>query len=123
MLTSKGRALCIYLMNNATKDQLEIITAFMNLVTGVRFDNFEQAMNFTSLEDYASVFVSSAEAAGTSENDVEAGVIYTLKVNPDVDEAARLLCRDILRDGQNFFQTIKDVRLTSADYTITRRAL
>ena len=56
MLTTKGRVLYTYLINNASKEQLKGITLFLALITGIQFSNFEKAMNSTSIGELRTVF-------------------------------------------------------------------
>lgn len=122
MLTIKGKALYTYLEHNASEDQINGIVLFLALVTGMRFSNLKRAMNFTSISALKSVF-GPAPVDIERNDDIEAGVIFTVKLKPEVDEDKRLLCRDILRDGHSFFQTIDDLNLTTSDCIITRKAL
>lgn len=122
MLTTKGRVLYTYLEHNAGKEQIDGIILFFALATGIRFSNLKRAMNFTSISALKSVF-GPAPVDIEQNDDIEAGVVFTVKLKPEVDEDKRLLCRDILRDGHSFFQTIDDLNLTTSDCIITRKAL
>lgn len=122
MLTTKGRALYTYLINNANEEQINGIVLFLALVAGIRFSNLKRAMNFTSITSLKEIF-GPAPVDMKQDNDIEAGITITIKLKPEVDEDMRVLCRDILRDGHPFFQTISDLNLTTADCIITRKAL
>lgn len=122
MLTTKGRALYTYLEHNASKEQINGIILFFALVTGIRFSNLKRAMNFTSIDALKGVF-GPAPVDIERNDDIEAGVVFTIKLKPEIDEDMRMLCRDILRDGHSFFQTIEDLKLTISDCIITRKAL
>lgn len=122
MLTIKGKALYTYLEHNASEDQINGIILFLALVTGIRFSNLKRAMNFTSISALKDVF-GPAPVDIERNDDIEAGVVFTIKLKPDVDKDMRMLCRDILRDGHSFFQTIEDLNLTISDCVITRKAL
>ena len=122
MLTIKGKALYTYLEHNASEDQINGIILFLALVTGIRFSNLKRAMNFTSISALKGVF-GPAPVDIERNDDIEAGVVFTIKLKSDVDKDMRMLCRDILRDGHSFFQTIEDLNLTISDCVITRKAL
>lgn len=125
MLTTKGRALYTYLEHNASKEQINGIVLFLALTTGIRFSDLRRAMNFTSIRSLKEIFGPAPvdEEEYENINDIEAGITVTIKLKPEVDEDKRILCRDILRDGHSFFQTIEDLKLTTSDCIITRKAL
>ena len=123
MLTIKGKALYTYLEHNASEDQINGIVLFLALVTGMRFSNLKRAMNFTSISALKSVFGPAPVDITEQNSDIEAGITITIKLKPEIDEDKRLLCRDILRDGHSFFQTIEGLNLTPSDCIITRKAL
>ena len=123
MLTTKGRALYTYLEHNASKEQIDGIILFFALVTGIRFSNLKRAMNFASISSFKEIFGPAPADITEQYDDIEAGVTITIKLKPEVDEDMRMLCRDILRDGHSFFQTIEDLKLTTSDCIITRKAL
>ena len=115
MLTTKGRVLYTYLINNASKEQLKGITLFLAL-------NFEKAMNSTSIGELRTVFWSEV-IDKELRDDVEAGVTFTLKLKDEIDEDMKILFRDILRDGQSFFQTIEDLNLSISDCIMVKKIL
>lgn len=123
MLTTKGRVLYTYLEHNASKEQIDGIILFLALATGIRFSNLKRAMNFTSISSFKEIFGPAPVDITERYDDIEAGVTITIKLKPEVDEDMRMLCRDILRDGHSFFQTIDDLNLTTSDCIITRKAL
>lgn len=123
MLTTKGRALYTYLEHNASKEQINGIILFFALVTGIRFSNLKRAMDFTSIGSLKEIFGPAPVDIIEQYNDIEAGVVFTIKLKPEIDEDMRMLCRDILRDGHSFFQTIEDLKLTISDCIITRKVL
>ena len=123
MLTTKGRVLYTYLEHNASKEQINGIILFFALATGIRFSNLKRAMNFTSISSFKEIFGPAPADITEQYDDIEAGVTITIKLKPEVDEDMRMLCRDILRDGHSFFQTIDDLNLTTSDCIITRKAL
>lgn len=123
MLTTKGRALYTYLEHNASKEQINGIILFFALVTGIRFSNLKRAMNFTSINALKGVFGPVPVDITEQGDDIEAGVTITIKLKPEIDEDMRMLCRDILRDGHSFFQTIEDLKLTTSDCIVTRKTL
>lgn len=123
MLTTKGRVLYTYLEHNASKEQIDGIILFFALATGIRFSNLKRVMNFTSISSFKEIFGPAPANITEQYDDIEAGVTITIKLKPEVDEDMRMLCRDILRDGHSFFQTIYDLNLTTSDCIITRKAL
>ena len=123
MLTTKGRALYTYLEHNASKEQINGILLFFALVTGIRFSNLKRAMNFTSISSFKEIFGPVPVGITEQDDDIEAGVTITIKLKPEIDEDMRVLCRDILRDGHSFFQTIEDLKLTTSDCIVTRKTL
>lgn len=122
MLTTRGRVLYTYLINNASKEQLNGITLFLALITGIQFSNFEKAMNSTSIGELRTVFWSEV-IDKELRDDVEAGVTFTLKLKDEIDEDMKILFRDILRDGQSFFQTIEDLNLSISDCIMVKKIL
>ena len=123
MLTTKGRALYTYLEHNASKEQINGILLFFALVTGIRFSNLKRAMNFTSISSFKEIFGPVPVGITEQDDDIEAGVTITIKLKPEIDEDMRVLCRDILRDGHSFFQTIENLKLTTSDCIVTRKTL
>ena len=123
MLTIKGKALYTYLEHNASEDQINGIVLFLALINGIRFSDLRRAMNFTSVSALKSIFVPAPVDITEQNSDIEAGVVFTIKLKPEIDEDMRILCRDILRDGHSFFQTIEDLKLTISDCIITRKVL
>lgn len=122
MLTIKGKVLYTYLINNANEEQLKGITLFLTLITGIQFSNLKRAMNLTNIEELRTVF--GFEAIDKElRDDVEAGVVFTLKLKDEIDEDMKILFRDILRDGQSFFQTIEDLNLSLSDCVIAKKIL
>lgn len=122
MLTTKGKVLYTYLINNANEEQLKGITLFLTLITGIQFSNLKRAMNLTNIEELRTVF--GFEAIDKElRDDVEAGVVFTLKLKDEIDEDMKILFRDILRDGQSFFQTIEDLNLSLSDCVIAKKIL